>query len=246
MYKYLTVFFFLILFTLKLNAYYLSTAYYFTEKTKNACCLVQYWFSSGQEHKVQIKPHGNSKRTNSYCRTNPSTMLMLKEESTDAGPKDTVHHVYEKQGGILSAKNLGELPRNRTQVANVRSKSDVANSLCSKKSIRDPLFMVMEQSKLCEGKDKFVRIVTATPEPMCVLATDQQLHDLARFGANPNKFCVLSVDPTFSLGDFSVTCITYHHLLVTDPRTGQSPIMLGPLLVHQSKEYSTYHFLYLL
>ena len=60
-------------------------------------------------------------------------MLMLKEECKDAGPKDTVHNVYEKQGGILSAKNLGELPRNRIQVANVRRKSDVANSLCSKR-----------------------------------------------------------------------------------------------------------------
>ena len=169
-------------------------------------------------------------------------MLMLKQESKDAGPKNTVHNVYEKQGGILGAKSLGELPRNRTQVANVRRKSDVANSLCSKKSVRDPLFMVMEQSKLCEGKDKFVRIVMATPEPMCVLATDQQLHDLVRFGTNPSNFCVLSVDPTFALGDFSVTCITYRHLLVTDPRTGQPLIMLGPVLVH-SKEYSTYHFL---
>jgi len=171
---------------------------------------------------------------------------MLKQESKDAGPKDTVYSVYEKQGGILAAKNLGELPRNPTQVANVRCKSDIASSLCSKKSIRDPLFMVMEQSKLCEGKDKFVRIVTATLGPMCVLTTNHQLHDLACFGTNPNNFCVLSVDPTLSLGDFSVTCITYHHLLVTNPRIGQSPIMLGLVLVHQSKEYSTYHFLCLL
>ena len=78
---------------------------------------------------------------------------------------------------------------------------------------------------------------------MCVLVSDQQLHDLARFRAKPDKFCVLSVDPIFSLGDFSITCITYRHLLVTDPHTGQFPIMLGPLLVHQSKEYSTYNFL---
>ena len=71
-------------------------------------------------------------------------------------------------------------------MANIRHRSDVANSLCSKKSIRDPLFMVMEQSKLCEGKDKFVRIVTATPEPMCVLASNQQLHDLVHFGTKEN------------------------------------------------------------
>ena len=80
-------------------------------------------------------------------------------------------------------------------------------SICSSKGVRDPLFMVMEQSKL--------------------------------FGTKPCAFCVLFIDPTFSLGDFSVTCITYRNLLVTDTRTGQSPIMLGPLFVHQ---YSTYHF----
>ena len=72
--------------------------------------------------------------------------------------------------------------------------------------------MVMEQSKLCEDKDKFVRIVTATPEPKCIFATDQQLHDLIHFGTNPTNFWVLSVDPTFALGDFSITCITYHYL----------------------------------
>ena len=102
--------------------------------------------------------------------------------------------------------------------------------------------MVMEQCKLCESGDKFVRVVTASPEPMCVLATDQQLNDLVRFATNRRRFCILSIDPTFSLGDFSVTCIAYRNLLVTDSRTGESPIMLGPMLVHQRKLYATYYF----
>ena len=89
--------------------------------------------------------------------------------------------------------------------------------------------MVMEQSKLCVSGDKLVRVQTACPEPMCVLATDQQLADLIRFGTDPSQFnsVLFVVDPTFSLGDFSVTCITYRHLLVMNPCTGQSPIMLG-------------------
>ena len=142
----------------------------------------------------------------------------------------------------MGATSIGELPRNRQQVSNIRSKINSSSSICSAKGLRDPLFMVMEQSKLCESGENFVRVVTACPEPMCLLANDQQLGDLARFGTDPSLFSVLSIDPTFSLGDFSVTCITYHHLLVTDPRTGQSPIMLGPLFVHQSKSYATYHF----
>ena len=77
---------------------------------------------------------------------------------------------------------------------------------------------------------------------MCVLATDQQFNDLVRYGTNPSQFSIISIDPTFSLGDFNVTCLTYRHLLVTDGRTGQSPVMLGPLFIHQSKSFSAYHF----
>ena len=112
--------------------------------------------------------------------------------------------------------------------------------MCSNKGLNDPLFLVMEQSKLCG--DNFVRIVTASPEPMCILSTDQQLRDLQRFSTNADHFSVVCIDPTFSLGDFSVTCITYRHLLIKDRRTGESPIMLGSILVHQRKLFETYHF----
>lgn len=110
----------------------------------------------------------------------------------------------------MNASSLGMLPRNREQVANLRRGNETSGvSICSSKGVHDPLFMVMEQSKICESGDKFVRVVTASPEPMCILATDQQLADLIRFSTNCNHFCVLSIDPTFSLGDFNVTCIAY-------------------------------------
>ena len=203
---------------------------------------MQYWFNSGYEHKVTINLHGNNKKKQPYCRTNPSTMMMIKHESKSAGPKDTVCRMYNKQGGMIEAKSLGELPRNHAQVANMRRSSDMIPSLCSKKTFKDPLFMVMEQCKSQDGKDKFVRTVTTCPEPMCLLSTDQQLDYLARFCTDPNEFCVLSADPTFSLGDFSVTCITYRNLLVTETHTSQSPIMVGAMLVHQSKSFEVYNF----
>ena len=65
---------------------------------------------------------------------------------------------------------------------------------------------------------------------------------MQRFCTNCNSFSIVSVDPTFSLGDFSVTCIVYRHLLFKDRRTGESPIMLGPVLVHQRKLSETYHY----
>ena len=41
-----------------------------------------------------------------------------------------------------------------------------------------------------------VQSVVADPEPMCVLATDQQLFDLERFCCG-TPLLVLSIDPTF-------------------------------------------------
>ena len=137
----------------------------------------------------------------------------------------------------MKAASLSQLPRNRQQVSNIRRSVGFQVPLCSKKGLNDPLLMVMQQSKLCG--DSFVRTVTA---PMCILTTDQQLKDLERFTTNASLFSIVSVDPTFSLGDFSVTCIVYRHVLINDRRTGESPIMLGPILVHQRKLFETYHF----
>ena len=73
----------------------------------------------------------------------------------------------------------------------MRCSSDMAPSLCSKKSFRDPLFMVIEQCKLQDGEHKFVRTVTVCPELMCLLSIDQQLDDLVHFCTDPNEFCVV-------------------------------------------------------
>lgn len=76
---------------------------------------------------------------------------------------------------MMEVKRLGELPRNCVQVSSMRN-SNVP--LCSSKGLQHPLFTVMEQCKLCESGDKFVRVITVSPEPMCVLGTDQQLTEL--------------------------------------------------------------------
>lgn len=43
------------------------------------------------------------------------------------------------------------------------------------------------------------------------------------FCCDPFRFCTLGVDPTFNLGDFSVTVAVYRHLLLEDQKSSQSP-----------------------
>ena len=106
------------------------------------------------------------------------------------------------------------------------------------------LFVIMEQCKYAEKEHRFVQDVTCAPEPMAVLCTDQQLLDINRFCCDPFRFCIFGVDPTFNLGDFSVTPTVYRHLLLEDPKTSQSPLLLGPMLVHYHKHFRSYHYLF--
>jgi len=80
------------------------------------------------------------------------------------------------------------------------------------------------------------------PEPAIILASDYQLCDLVCFGTNSTEHCVLTIDPTFSLGKFDVTPVTYRNLLLESRKHGKPPVCVGPILIHYSKSFSTYLF----
>ena len=77
---------------------------------------------------------------------------------------------------------------------------------------------------------------------MSVLCTNQQLNNMKRFLTDPSQHTVMGVDPTFNFGDLNATPIAFRHLLLEHRNTGHSPVLLGPLLVHQQKKFSSYHF----
>ena len=86
------------------------------------------------------------------------------------------------------------------------------------------------------------RAYTAAPDPAVVLADDSQLVDMERFCTSSLEFGIVTVDPTFTLGEFDVTPITYRHLLLKTKRTERPPVFLGPILIHYRKTFSTYLF----
>ena len=56
------------------------------------------------------------------------------------------------------------------------------------------------------------------------------------------NFGIVTIDPTFSLGEFDVTPITYRHLLLETRRGNSTPIFLGPILIHYKKSFASYLF----
>ena len=86
--------------------------------------------------------------------------------------------VVEDVGGMINTSSAGALPRNSQQPPYYKSK----DKSCPHNS--DVLYNVMLQCKSCVPGKEFVRVVVAAPEPMAILASDQQLDDMVRFLIN--------------------------------------------------------------
>ena len=158
-------------------------------------------------------------------------------------PKDAIQAVFESKGGLLGAGSAGQLPRGATQAYNMKralQQKELMAGVCPRVHIssasgtQDMLFVVMEQCKTTEKENRFVQDVTCAPEPMAVLCSDHATAP-GYCCCDPFQFCVFGVDPTFNLGDFSVTPVVYQHLLLEDSKISQSPLLLGPMLVHYRK-----------
>ena len=208
------------------------------EKVRHPLCLVQYYFD-GTPHELHPRSHGNSKSDRPYARSMKSIHNKLRQTAGKMTPKQALTKCLQESGGVSQACSLGNIPKSRSQVRYHQAKSK------DKSSGNDSLFSVMIQCKSTDpnADDAFVRSVVAAPEPMAVLATNRQLSDMVRFLTDPLQHTIMGIDPTFNFGDFNVTPIVFRYLLLEHRKDGHSPIILGPLLVHQQKSSQVITFL---
>ena len=203
--------------------------------------FVQYQFDE-TEHVISILAHGNRKSGNKpYIRTEKSIIERIKEQPMEAKPRHTFDNISKERGGVLSATSASTLPRDRKQVAYLKScvkqKKYTNIDLTAK---RDPFLVLTVKCKEEESGNPYIRRVVTSPEPSVVLASDNQLDDIAKFCTGDTEFSVLQVDPTYNLSEFSVTATQYDHLLLLSRSTGKPPLLIGPMLLHYKKETSSY------
>lgn len=226
---------------LLVNAHFLCCNPHIENK---ALLMVQYIFD-GEEHEITPSPHGNSrqKQAGGYIRTKPSILKRVKEVAETSGPRGTYHRVSEESGGYLGASAASDLPRNRTQAKNCRAKT---KQITSMKKV-DSLAVLLQECKrqqLSQGKDPFIRDVSAAPELRCVLCYDWQLNEIEQFCTDPQNFVIFSADPTFNLGNFNLTVTTYRNLKVVTRREGHHPLIIGSLLISQTKTTESYDYFF--
>ena len=227
--------------------------------------LVQYLFK-GPEHEIKrILPHGNAKLKSSYKRLFPSTREKLKRSITnkEKTAKEVLDDVYVSTGDVTMARSSSELPRGPNDIYNARRSARQDNAVnavgieindCSRKAEDngptnnvklDNVWTLLERAKREEEESKdsvFIRECSIHPALFVFLANDQQLNELVQFCTNPRSFCVLGIDPTFNIFDrnISLTVTTYRNLKLENSKTGKPPVFVGPLLMHQRKDWQTF------
>ena len=197
------------MYTIPYSLYYFDVFLWTDFKDKlHPVCILQYVYPD--DPLIKGQPHKNSKKgsNSSFNRCKKSVLTKVKEQTTNfSRPTNVYNKVFKECGGVLDASSCGSLPQNRKQISNMKR---CMKAECTDK---DPLFSVMEQCKKEQSlADPFLRMVQAAPDAMCLLTSDCQLNDMVRFCTDPLQCSVVGVDPTFNLGEFSVTVTTYKHL----------------------------------
>ena len=89
----------------------------------------------------------------------------------------------------------------------------------------------------------YVRSVVRTNNktPGIILYTDEQIRDLKNLCCSGKS--TLGFDKTFNLCDMHVSVTCYKQLSVVRTTTGETPIFIGPIFIHDNSDFETYcHF----
>ena len=153
-------------------------------------------------------------------------------EKTDNDGKDgqTMEKTDKRASDLKRNRNDTTIPLGQRKSMSGEGRSD------------DPwysLFNTNKRESKCK-KTAFVRDVRVGSEPLCVLASERQLNDLKWFCCYEREFKPLTVDPTFNIGRFNVTPISYQHLALENKNGGKHPTFIGPILIHEKKNEETY------
>ena len=153
----------------------------------------------GDEHPINIIPHGNSrKQCKGYTKKKPSALSEVMLRANQTSILQAVEENIAKHGG---RENIPE----EYWVNNANIYRRNASTSCG--SQLDDFALIMEWSE----QNQMCRFIASHPEPVIVLATDQQIKDMERFTCG-DKASPISVNATFSLGKFCHQSLTEIHL----------------------------------
>lgn len=206
----------------------------------NNVALVQYCFEV-EERDFDLKPHGNSTKhgAQGFTRTQSSTLATLKEKCATLGPREAVRQTKASSGGVTKVESSAQMPRGLRQAKYLRKTVTSTQQQFGGRNDDDEVLSVLYRMK--EEDSSFIRDVSIGKEGLfIVLASDVQLAEMEKFCIEEMMFAVMQIDPTFNLGPYECTPISYQNLLLERKSTGKPQVFVGPVLIHYKKDERTY------
>ena len=200
---------------------------------QNSVCFLQYTIAREGCNEVvyEVPSHGNSKtKRKPFYPTKKSTLQAIKDELSSNSAATAFRNVSVSTGGVLNAREPGDLPRSRKQV----SRYDIKRKMRKVDEIND----LLQYTK--NSEEPIVLEHHDVPEDLWVLAKPHITTDLSRCCTSDQLSHPLSEDPTFNFGKFEVTPFTYKHLFLKNKRTGIAPSFMGPTAIHYSNQKRAY------
>jgi len=154
-------------------------------------------------------------------------------------PRDTYEHMSK------NTTQDDQMPRDLTQVQRVSIAANAEKALMKpvgSKNLADDVQTLISSVH----EHAFVREVhvCSSDSPRILLYTDKQIADIRRFctaNASTSVRSVLGIDRTFNLSSFYVTVTVFKNRAVVRCKTQESPIFVGPMMLHCNGKFRTYH-----
>ena len=149
---------------------------------------------------------------------------------------------------------MNELPRGPSDLYNARyaaktvTLSDphlLSNQRSTSENSGATMWMLLQKAKRDKSIAKlsiFIRECRVHPDLIVVLASDHQLEESFRFSINPQEFSIFCADPTFNIfeDNINLTVTTHRNFKLENKAANQPPVFIGPLIMHQRKDWKTY------
>ena len=187
------------------------------------------------------RPHGNRKHGNAgFVTTLSSVKACIDSNSKSMKAKQALGET-QKLFPITEAPSAAAVPRNIRQAKYSRTKALQQLPPYLKESIpRNEFHQLILDMK--RGTEQCIRSINQTPDSsMVVIGSDDQINLLRKCCVRDKA--VLNIDPTFNLGPFEVTSLTFKNTLLRKNHNtdgNSSPIILGPAMIHTKKDRKTY------
>ena len=173
---------------------------------------------------------------NEYVRTPSHVMAEMTDLLKHKKPMDvynTLTNKYDELSGPTSRRQVHDKKLNDDK----KNRQNNAGKVINRGNIADH---ISEIDALVANGNSIVKSIIRDQckAPCLILYTEDQLTDLKTLCCSGQS--ILGIDKTFNLCDFHVTATCYKQVRVAKERSGEPPIFLGPIFVHDNSDFESY------